>query len=433
MIIKNSLLLAFFSGLSVLLGIVRDRFLAHYVGVGATLDIYNASFRIPDLVFGIFIAFVTSSTVVPFISSAIHSGNKKELEQKINSLFFAFSLFMIVIILVIDIVLPYIAHLFVPGFNEAQITEYIFYTRILMIQPLLLGISALISCIAQARHHFILYSTVPLIYTLSIIVGIVVGYPAHGLLGIICGVISGAILHVTLQSYTLYKENLSLHHTKFSLAIIKEHLHLAVPRSGSIIVSQLRVVFFTAFATSFGAGALSIYLFAQKITDAIVQIIAQSLSTASLPALASFYTSNDIPNYTKSIRRHGVSLFGIGILFSVGGFFFSNEVVYLLYGTTNSNIEIAKMFQYLSLGIPFFALAWYLTYAFSAMKDTRSTLYANIISTIISMFICFIAKDRGMGIVSIAIGVVSVNILSSILMLTVYKMKKLHLQGAKVA
>jgi putative peptidoglycan lipid II flippase len=333
---------------------------------------------------------------------------------------------MIGIILIIDIILPYIAQYFVPGFSEYQMTQYIFYTRVLMMQPLLLGISALISCIAQARHRFILYSTVPLIYTTSIIFGIIFGYPTKGLIGIIYGVIIGAVLHVTLQSYTLYKEGISIHYSKFSLDTIKEHLHLAIPRSGSIVVSQMRTVFFTAFATSLGAGVLSIYLFAQKIIDAIVQILAQSLSTASLPALSTFYSANDIPSYTRSIKRHSMSLFSIGIIFSLVCFLFSKEIVYILYGTTNGNTEIANMLRTLSLGIPFFALAWYLTYAFSAMKDTRSTLYANIISTLISMVICFIAKDRGLGMMSIAIGVISVNFLSALLMILVYKLKRLH-------
>lgn len=427
MIVRNSILLGFFSVISVLLGVVRDRFLAQYVGIGTTLDVYNASFRIPDLIFAVFIAFVASSTVVPFISASVHNDNKRELEQKMSSLFFMFVVLMVCIILVVDIILPYVAHFFVPGFNSSQIHDYVFYTRILMLQPLFLGVSGLISCIAQARHKFILYSLVPLVYTLSIIVSIILAYPKFGLVGIMYGVILGAVLHVSMQSYTLYKEKIFFSRSHFSLALVKEHLHLAIPRSGSIMVSQLRVVFFTAFATSLGAGVLSIYLFAQKIIDSIVQILAQSLSTASLPALASFYSANDIPSYTRSIKRHGASLFGLGILFSILCYFFSGEIVYLLYGKTDSNQSIAQMLSLMSLGIPFFVLGWYLTYAFSAMKDTRSTLFANIFGTLIAIVICFVAKDKGLGIISLALGAIAMSFFSTILMLLVYKMKKLHL------
>jgi peptidoglycan biosynthesis protein MviN/MurJ (putative lipid II flippase) len=68
MILKNSIIIAFFSILSVLLGVVRDRLLATHVGIGETLDIYNAAFRIPDLLYAFSLAFVTSATVVPFLT-----------------------------------------------------------------------------------------------------------------------------------------------------------------------------------------------------------------------------------------------------------------------------------------------------------------------------------------------------------------------------
>ena len=97
MIFRNSVLLAFFSGLSLLLGIARDRLLSHYVGVGPMLDVYNASFRIPDLIYGIMLSFVSAVTVVPFITKAIHDNDKKELEVRFNSLLFFFSGILIVV------------------------------------------------------------------------------------------------------------------------------------------------------------------------------------------------------------------------------------------------------------------------------------------------------------------------------------------------
>ena len=44
-------LLGGFAFLSQLLGLVRDRLLAHFFGAGATLDVYYAAFRIPDFSF----------------------------------------------------------------------------------------------------------------------------------------------------------------------------------------------------------------------------------------------------------------------------------------------------------------------------------------------------------------------------------------------
>ena len=85
---EAALLLGGFAFLSQLLGLVRERLLAQYVGVGSSLDVYNASFRIPDLILGIMLSFAAASTVVPFITKAIQNNDTKDLDERFNSILF---------------------------------------------------------------------------------------------------------------------------------------------------------------------------------------------------------------------------------------------------------------------------------------------------------------------------------------------------------
>ena len=48
---EAALLLGGFAFLSQLLGLIRDRMLAHFVGAGPMLDTYYAAFRIPDFLY----------------------------------------------------------------------------------------------------------------------------------------------------------------------------------------------------------------------------------------------------------------------------------------------------------------------------------------------------------------------------------------------
>ena len=57
--------LAVFSSLSLLLGFVRDRLLAHSFGAGQELDIYYAAFKIPDVLFATVASLVSASILVP--------------------------------------------------------------------------------------------------------------------------------------------------------------------------------------------------------------------------------------------------------------------------------------------------------------------------------------------------------------------------------
>ena len=69
---EAALLLGGFAFLSQLLGLFRDRTLAHMIGPGPVLDIYYAAFRIPDFLY-ISIASLASITVLmPFLVDKIH-------------------------------------------------------------------------------------------------------------------------------------------------------------------------------------------------------------------------------------------------------------------------------------------------------------------------------------------------------------------------
>ncbi len=124
MILRNSAILAFFSILSLLLAVLRDRLLAGYVGVGPVLDIYNASFRIPDLMYGAVLAFVTSGTVVPFLTKEDKKGDLIDPQAKLASLSLFFIGAMGILAFFFALILPYIAHMLVPGFSPDQVATF---------------------------------------------------------------------------------------------------------------------------------------------------------------------------------------------------------------------------------------------------------------------------------------------------------------------
>ena len=420
MIFRNSSILAFFGVLSLLFGIVRDRFLSTYVGVGPVLDVYNASFRIPDLLFGIMASFVFSAIVIPFLTKEIHNNDKENLEKKFSSLFFFFALVMIALSLVSFILLPFIAKFMAPSFQGEQLSLFIISTRILLIQPILIGLSTLISCLAQAKHKFILFSVTPLVYNLCIILSIVFLYPKFGLLGIIWGVVIGAILHFTLQSYTLFKEKIKLNKDLFSWKLVSEHLNFAVPRSGSHIVSQLRGIIFTTVALQMGVGILSIYVFAQRILDAFIQIIVQSISGATIPILSKHHAFNEHKEYRNVFNKIIISIVLMSVLLQMISYFFGQSIVRIIYGNTSASKDIYHLFMMLMLSFPLYAINSYLVNAFAGKKP-KSLFYANLVSAIMTIAVLYLTKDQG--IIAFAYATWTVGISYLLLLLFFYRKK----------
>lgn len=423
MIFKNSVLLAIFSILSVLLGVVRDRLLSTHVGVGPILDIYNASFRLPDFLYAMSLAFVTAGTVVPFLTIENKSGNIIDSRHRLSSisLFFAGVASLVGVVIVITI--PFYAHIIVPGFTVDQTLTFISVTRLLMIQPILLGLTSLISCFAQMKNHFVLYGIAPLGYSLGIIFGIIYFYPLYGVHGLIYGVIIGAFISLFIQLYSLRGTKMLEVLPYFSFKHIKELFRLSFPRTGVNILTQLRTIFFTAFATTLGPGVLSSYLFAQRITDAVTQIIQQSITTASLPVLSKEFVENRIHEYRRVVKQYIIILGAIGFFASITIYSLKDLFITILYGNTPAHDLIAFFLIGFLIALPLQMMIGYYSISLYSAKDTKSVFYSNFISTLVAVFICY--STQQMGNISLVYGIIAMTVSNFVVISLLYTKKRL--------
>ena len=65
---QAALILALFTLLVQLTGLIRDRLLAGHIGPGPILDLYNAAFPIPDLIFALGASVVSVTILMPFLA-----------------------------------------------------------------------------------------------------------------------------------------------------------------------------------------------------------------------------------------------------------------------------------------------------------------------------------------------------------------------------
>ncbi|NDE68207.1 hypothetical protein EB052_01220, partial [bacterium] len=188
-------LLAFFAFLSQLLALVRDKLLAYTFGANHILDIYYASFRIPDLIFVTIASVVSASVLVPFLTER-HEKDEDKGKRFIDDVFSLFFLAMVVVSVIIFAIAPMIIPIVLPGFaHDPMLPELISATQLLLLSPFFLGISNFLSSITQMHRRFLVYAISPLLYNIGIIIGITLLYPLFGLQGLVGGVVVGAMLH----------------------------------------------------------------------------------------------------------------------------------------------------------------------------------------------------------------------------------------------
>lgn len=298
--------LAFFAFGSQLLALLRDRMLAHEFGAGATLDIYYLAFRIPDLLFVLFASTLSVYVLIPFVSKAKKKGGPEAAQALLSQVFSLFLLAYSVVAVVVAIFLPYITPILFPGVGNQELL--IAVTRILLFQPLLLGMSSLFGVVTQLGHRFILYAVSPLIYNIGIIVGIVVFYPIFGVTGLALGVVLGALGHMLIQLPLVRTSELRFGFvTKLDWLQLRKVLLLSVPRALTLSLNQVVLLVLVSFASLMTVGSVSVFQFAYNLQSVPLAIIGVSYSVAVFPMLAELYNRKEFVkfgNHIATALRH---------------------------------------------------------------------------------------------------------------------------------
>ncbi|MCI0533528.1 oligosaccharide flippase family protein, partial [bacterium] len=292
-------LLGFFALLSQILGLFRDRFLAHSFGASAPLDVYYAAFRIPDFLFVSLASLAGAYVLIPFFIEKRKAG-KEEARRFLSQVFTALFFLMAVVSAILFAVMPYLAPYAAPGFSSADLEEFVFLSRLLLISPFLLGFSNLLGSVTQALEKFFLFAMSPILYNLGIILGIAFFAPHWGVQGVAFGVLIGAFFHLAVQLPAVLSEGLFPRFSRVNFRQVGAVFAVSLPRTLALSANHFAILVLVAIASLVSQGSVSIFQFAFNLQSAPLSIIGVSYSVAAFPMLVRLFGSGD----TKKFLEH---------------------------------------------------------------------------------------------------------------------------------
>lgn len=291
-----ALLLAIVAFANAFLGLFRDRLLATNLGASADLDIYYAAFRIPDFLFALALLFVAGTAFIPiFIEKNAESRDAgKDL---LNGIFTLFTVTIISAAIAVYILAPYMVPFVVPGFTGEALNAVIEMTRILLLSPILLGVSNLVSGVLQAEKRFVVYALSPVFYNIGIILGILLFFPSLGIKGLAWGVILGAAMHLGIQAPALaHAKSVPRFTWNFDRDIFRV-MRLSFPRTIALSFHQLTFVVVTAIASTIGVGSIAIFNLSYNLQSLPLIVIGLSYSVAAFPLLSELAVKGDMKRF----------------------------------------------------------------------------------------------------------------------------------------
>lgn len=302
---EAAFLLGAFTLVSQLLGLVRDRLLATYLGAGSHLDVYYAAFKIPDFLF-VSVATLASITVLlPYLSAKYGNGEYNHYETArrfLDQVFTVLLGFLVIVSIVIFILMPWLAKLIAPGFDSTELHTLTMLSRLMLIQPIIIGISNMLSSVTQMFKKFLVTALSPVMYNIGIIIGIVVLYPLCGVTGLAIGVVIGAVLHLLIQIPTLIQLGfIPRFTTKIHIAELKSIVKTSIPRTIGLSMSSFTALILTSIASTLAVGSISIFNLTNNMLNVPIGVVAISYSVASFPMLVKYFHNGERGKFAEYI------------------------------------------------------------------------------------------------------------------------------------
>ena len=398
-----------------LVGLLRDRIFAHYFGAGPIMDAYYAAFKIPDLIYNLLIIGALSAGFIPAFTKLFNSGENKSPAWKLANNVLNITAVSLGVLSALGIIFtPTLAPLIAPGFSDASQQLVINFTRIMFGSTILLGLSMVIGGVLQSLRAFFLYSLAPIFYNLGIIFGATVLVPILGINGLAWGVVLGAFLHFSLQTYSAYANGYRWR-WQFNLKDKDTQLvgKLMIPRTLGLAISQLNLVIITILASLLPVGSVAIFNFANNLQAVPIGIIGIPFALAVFPVLSMAASQNNTEEFIKNLSSTIRQILFLIIPLSTILMLLRAQIVRVVLGTGKfdwtATINTADTLALFALSLFAQALIPVIARAFYALTNTKTPFVVGVVSELASIIAALVLmKPLGVAGLALAFSVGSI-------------------------
>jgi putative peptidoglycan lipid II flippase len=371
--------------LSRIVGLVRQRVFAHYLGSGVVAGVFSAALRIPNLLQNMLGEGVLSSSFIPVYANLLARGDEEEAERVAGAV--AGLLMTATAVLVAGGVLasPWLVDVITPGLSGAEHALATRLVRILFPATGTLVLSAWCLGILNSHRRFFLSYAAPVVNNVAVIAALLLfgGRTDEARLGewVAWGCVAGAALQVAVQLPNVLA---LLGRLRPSLSTARESVRTVLRNFAPALVGrgvvQLSAFLDTVYASYVGARGLAVLGYQQTLYLLPISLFGMAVSASELPAMSAAVGSEEAVAATLRSRLDaGLARLAFFVIPSAGAFLLLGDVVAgALFQTGRQSAADTRYLWFVLAGSTVGLLAATMgrlyASAFYALKDTRTPL-----------------------------------------------------------
>jgi putative peptidoglycan lipid II flippase len=319
--------------MSRLLGLVRDRVFAHYLGNSDVADAFRAAFRIPNFLQNLFGEGVLSASFIPVYARLRAEENHKEAAELAEAIFAILLVITSVLVLLGVFAAPLLIDAIAPGFHGAKRELVIRLVRLLFPGAALLVFSAWCLGVLNSHRKFLLSYAAPVIWNVTMIAAFLWDAGRQGevhlavVIAIASVIGSGLQFAVQLPSVLrlLWPLTLRLRLRSGSVRTVVRNFFPVFLSRG---VVQISAYLDSLLASYLPTGAVSALAYAQTLNSLPVSLFGMAVSAAELPAMsAALGTSDEVAGVLRQRLAQGLKNIAFFVIPSAVAFLVLGDVI----------------------------------------------------------------------------------------------------------
>jgi putative peptidoglycan lipid II flippase len=388
-LVRGAIILSITSGLSYILGLLRDRVLAGTFGASDLLDTYQASFIIPDFLFNLLIAGALSTAFIPIFTD-LTTRRQPEAAAKLTGTVLSVGLLVLIIATFLAFILADpLTTLVAPGFHPVKHNLHVTLTRIMLLSPLIFLVSNLLGSMLVSNKRFLFYGLSPALYNLGIIIGALILAPSLGITGVAIGTLLGATFHLLIRLIDIRRANLSILPSFKLTPEFKKVIILMIPRMIGLTAIQAQLWAFVAIASTLGEGAVTVYSMARNFQSFPVSLIGIAFATSLFPLLSESSSLRSRQQYYHQLKQGVTGTLIIVLPAAVVIYLLRTQIIAFFIGTGQFDqaaiARTAVVLGVYAFSIPTESLVHILARAFYALHNTLIPVLVSLAAITISI------------------------------------------------
>lgn len=403
-ILSAAMVIMFLVIVSQIFGLVRQWVLLRYLGSDG-YALYLAGFRLPDLVFEVFVYGAFSSAFIPVFTRYLKKGNGHAWEiagRVINIVLVIFGIAAIIF----GLFAYQFYSLITPGFSDAQVRVVADLARVLFLAQGFFIISYVVTGVLESLRRFLVPALAPIFYNLGIILGTILLFDQFGIFAPAIGAVIGACMHLLIQLPLAFKLGFRFSKNVKPNEGVKEIGKLAAPRLVELIFLQVLKTAELFFSSLISLASYTFLNLANSLQVVPVTLFGVSMAKAAMVSLS----RQDDPRLFKKTVTTTLNQMMFFII-PVAAFLIVLRipVVRLIFGTSQSldweaTILTGMVLTAYAISIPFQAAVALLSRSFYALHDTKTPVVLSIADVVATLALqAFFVLSLGLPVWSIAL------------------------------